>query len=93
MLVGYFGCWFNYTEAVTREKQIADMIQHLDVNFCCFNECFCSSAHVTRRWQHVLEYSNQIFDLLGGPKLPSGLVIEDPRMILQVILLQSLLQL
>ncbi|ONK69756.1 uncharacterized protein A4U43_C05F26390 [Asparagus officinalis] len=36
-------------------------------------------------WEHVLEYSNQISDLLGRPKLPSGSVIEDPRMVLQLV--------
>ncbi|KAM0945742.1 putative nucleoporin [Dioscorea sansibarensis] len=44
-----------------------------------------SSSFRNEWWQHVLEYSNQIKDLLGAPRLPSSSVIEDSKVVLQQI--------
>ncbi|XP_010924652.1 nuclear pore complex protein NUP85 isoform X1 [Elaeis guineensis] len=42
-----------------------------------------ASSIRTEWWEHVLEYSRHISDLLGNPMLPSSTVIEDPKMIMQ----------
>ncbi|PKA57242.1 Nuclear pore complex protein Nup85 [Apostasia shenzhenica] len=42
-----------------------------------------SSSSVTEWWQHVLEYSKSISELLGNTALPSSSVIEDPKMVFQ----------
>ncbi|RDX87079.1 Nuclear pore complex protein NUP85, partial [Mucuna pruriens] len=35
-------------------------------------------------WEHVLQYSKEIGSLLGGPKLPSSPIIEDPNAIVKI---------
>lgn len=42
-----------------------------------------SPSFRTEWWQHVLQYSRHITDLLGNARLPSRLTIEDPKMVLQ----------
>ncbi|KAA8521842.1 hypothetical protein F0562_012536 [Nyssa sinensis] len=44
-----------------------------------------SSPYNVEWWEYVMEYSKDIKSLLGNPKLPPSLVIEDPKTVLEKV--------